>query len=199
MTPDRKEDILRAAEKCFNRFGYDKTTLDDIGEMSGMNKVSLYYYFKNKEAIFTEVINREADEFGESIKKKVEAAGGCREKIITWIKEGFKYNGRTSILNQLSTGTLIKLTPFLEDLMESSQKKGAEYFASILEDSLEHNEIIECDVNKVAVTIQNVIYSMKNEAYNRTKNSLNRALDFDGMVKDIIYAVSLILDGIIKK
>ncbi len=199
MAPDRKNEILTAAGKCFARFGYDKTTLDDIGEMVGMNKVSLYYYFKNKEAIFTEVINREAEEFGESIKKKVEAVSGCREKLLTWVREGFTYNRRNSILNQVSMETLNKFTPYLEDMMESSQKKSADYFASILAGCLERHEIVGCDVNKVASTIQNVIYSMKNSAYMKSKAGMNSSLDFDGMVKDILYAVSLILDGIIKK
>jgi AcrR family transcriptional regulator len=193
----RKNDILNAAEKCFSRFGYDKTTLDDIGKMVGINKVSLYYYFRNKEAIFTEVVNRQADEFTGSLKKKVEKESGCREKILTWIREGFTYSRGSSFLTQLSMDTLKKLTPQLEELKKSSVKKGIEYFESILAGCREKNEIIDCNINKVASTIYNVIYSIKDASYMRAKASLGGMVDFEVMITDIVNAVSLMLDGII--
>ncbi len=198
MAPDRKNEILKAAGICFTKFGYDKTTLDDIGEMVGMNKVSLYYYFKNKESLFAEMIGREADEYTENIKKKVKAVRGCREKILAWIEEGFKYTQSGSILHQLSMETLKKLTPQLEELKNNAQRKGAETFAAMLREGQENNEIISCDIVKIAETIQKIIYSMKNSAYNQMKPG--EEFDRKNLDKDVIFAVSLILDGItIKK
>ncbi len=199
MASDKKNEILAAAGKCFVRFGYDKTTLDDIGEMVGMNKVSLYYYFKNKDAIFTEVITREADEYSEAMKKNVETLSGCREKILAWIEEGFKYNQGNSILRQLSFETLKSLRPQLEELKEYAKKKGTEYLASILKDCKTRGEITDCDVNMAAEAIHNVIYALKDNAYMRSKSNLNNEADFSGMVKEILFTVSLILDGIIIK
>jgi AcrR family transcriptional regulator len=111
MSSDRKKDILAAAGKCFVKFGYDKTTLDDIAGQVGINKASFYYYFKNKEAIFIDLIIREADEFIKAVKNKVDSVSGCREKILAWIKESFRYNESNSILHQLSIESLKKLTP----------------------------------------------------------------------------------------
>lgn len=198
MAPDRKDEILNAAKKCFTRFGYDKTTLDDIGNEVGMNKVSLYYYFKNKEAIFTEVIIREADDYSENLIKKVEPVTGCREKILTWIKEGFQYNQSNSILHQLSTETLRKLSPQLEELKSYGMKKGTEYLSSLLDTCRQKKEIVDCDTQKVAHVIQNVIYSMKNQAYQNAKASSSGKFDFKKMVDDILFTVTLILDGIEK-
>jgi AcrR family transcriptional regulator len=58
---EKKKEILKAASDCFARYGYEKTTLDDIGKMVGLNKASLYYYYKNKEAIFSEVVFEETE------------------------------------------------------------------------------------------------------------------------------------------
>ena len=60
-TSPKKQEILKAASECFARFGYEKTTLDDIGKMVGLNKASLYYYYKNKEDIFAEVVLQAGD------------------------------------------------------------------------------------------------------------------------------------------
>jgi AcrR family transcriptional regulator len=51
-----------------------KITLDNIGMLVGLNKASLYYYYKNKESIFCIVIFREADIYLEGLQKKVKTA-----------------------------------------------------------------------------------------------------------------------------
>jgi len=45
MSSDRKREILAAAGKCFVQYGYEKTTLDDIAAIVGINKASFYYSF----------------------------------------------------------------------------------------------------------------------------------------------------------
>ena len=56
-----KNSIIEVAASIFSRFGYRKTTMDDIAKAIGMGKSSLYYYFENKEAIFEAVVIHEAD------------------------------------------------------------------------------------------------------------------------------------------
>ena len=53
---EKRKKIIQAAGDCFARFGYEKTTMDDIGKKVGLNKASLYYYYKDKESIYTEVV-----------------------------------------------------------------------------------------------------------------------------------------------
>jgi len=196
MPPDRKNDILMAAGKCFARFGYDKTTLDNIGEMVGMNKASLYYYFKSKEALFYELITREADEFNEMLKKKIEPVTGYKEKIIAWIREGFKYNQNGSILHQLSMETLQKLTPMLDGLKDRAMEQGTDFIAEILKEAGQNKEIKPCNIHEVSSAIQNVIYAVKNEEYMKARPNLGNVVDFNSMINKIVFTVSLMLDGI---
>lgn len=44
--------LLRTAARMFNERGFENTSLTDIAETLGITKPSLYYYVKNKEAIF---------------------------------------------------------------------------------------------------------------------------------------------------
>jgi AcrR family transcriptional regulator len=48
----RRREILDAAMKCFLRFGYGKTSLDDIAKEAALSRPLLYRKFANKEAIF---------------------------------------------------------------------------------------------------------------------------------------------------
>ncbi len=165
----------------------------------GLNKVSLYYYFKNKEAIFCEVITREADEFADSVEKKVESITGCREKILAWIKEGFNYNQTNSVLHRLSVASLRKLDPRLDELKNYAMKKGTDYLASVLQECRKKKEVIEIEPWKAAQTIQTVVYAMKDQALRRASSELGDGFDFKAVVEEILFAVSLILDGIAVK
>lgn len=48
----RRAEILEAAKLCFLRYGYGKTSLDDIAKAAGLSRPLLYRKFANKEAIF---------------------------------------------------------------------------------------------------------------------------------------------------
>ena len=48
----RRNGLIDAAEKLFFKKGYDNVTMDEIADGAEVNKALLYYYFKNKEALF---------------------------------------------------------------------------------------------------------------------------------------------------
>ncbi len=43
-----RENILKIAREIFSKYGFKKTTLDDIANAVRKGKSSLYYYFKSK-------------------------------------------------------------------------------------------------------------------------------------------------------
>lgn len=60
MTLDgRGQRILNSAARLILRYGYDKTTMQDIALEAAVSKSTLYLYWKNKEALFQALITRE--------------------------------------------------------------------------------------------------------------------------------------------
>jgi TetR/AcrR family transcriptional regulator, cholesterol catabolism regulator len=51
----RRRDILLAAARVFARDGYASATLDDVAAQMGVTKGVIYYYFRSKEEIYTEI------------------------------------------------------------------------------------------------------------------------------------------------
>ncbi|PKO95561.1 MAG: hypothetical protein CVU12_09345 [Bacteroidetes bacterium HGW-Bacteroidetes-7] len=51
--------IVESATKYFSKFGFHKTTMDDIAKHIHKAKGVLYYYFKGKEELFNEVLKQE--------------------------------------------------------------------------------------------------------------------------------------------
>ncbi len=54
----RRREILDAAQTCFLRFGYSKTSLDDIARAAGLSRPLLYRKYPNKEAMFAALYDR---------------------------------------------------------------------------------------------------------------------------------------------
>ena len=88
----KKEEIIEAAKKIFSEYGIEKTTLEDIGSKCGMKKSSLYHYFKNKENIFSEVVNSESKQLEKILKLGLEKKCTPQEKL---------YNHMITRLNRL--------------------------------------------------------------------------------------------------
>ena len=56
---DVKSLIVEAATKYFSKYGFYKTTMDEIAKHIHKAKGILYYYFKSKEELFNEVLKQE--------------------------------------------------------------------------------------------------------------------------------------------
>jgi AcrR family transcriptional regulator len=53
--------VIVSAGRIFSRYGFRKTTMDEIAKALKMGKSSIYYYFASKEEIFEAVVRWEAN------------------------------------------------------------------------------------------------------------------------------------------
>lgn len=56
---DTRDKIVSVATKLFSRFGFHKTSMDEIAKIARKAKGSLYYHFPGKEELFKEVVSIE--------------------------------------------------------------------------------------------------------------------------------------------
>jgi TetR/AcrR family transcriptional repressor of uid operon len=69
----RREHILDAAEVCFARTGFHRTTMQDICKEAGVSPGALYVYFDSKEALIAGICERDRAEFAERFAGLAEA------------------------------------------------------------------------------------------------------------------------------
>lgn len=72
---DRQARILDAAERCFVRSGFHRTTMQDVAQESGMSAGNLYRYFPSKDAIVAGLTERDRREAAETF-AAMQSAGG---------------------------------------------------------------------------------------------------------------------------
>lgn len=81
-----KTSILNVARDLFAKYGYKKTTMEDIAQALGKGKSSLYYYFKNKEEIFQAVIDWEETVLLSRLKSTVNSDASPQDKMKKYVE-----------------------------------------------------------------------------------------------------------------
>ena len=68
----RAQRILDAAAALILRWGYHKTTLDDVSRQAGVAKGTIYLHWKTREELFAALIKREKLETALEVKQRIE-------------------------------------------------------------------------------------------------------------------------------
>jgi TetR/AcrR family transcriptional repressor of uid operon len=82
----RREHILAAAERCFIRNGFHRTTMQDLAEAAKMSAGNFYRYFASKEAIVLGLAQRERER-GEQLVVPLKEMGDLRAAMLHVIRE----------------------------------------------------------------------------------------------------------------
>ena len=72
----RRENLLEAGARLFARWGFDKTSVDDIAREAGISKGAVYLEFPNKDALFKAVLYHESIRYTEDWLRRFESDPG---------------------------------------------------------------------------------------------------------------------------
>lgn len=80
-----EEHILAEAEKIFYRKGLAGARMQEIADLSGINKAMLHYYFKTKEQLFNKVFSKAFEEFSGRIAEVLNGDNELKKKIADYV------------------------------------------------------------------------------------------------------------------
>jgi AcrR family transcriptional regulator len=133
---ETRERILQTAFEMFGRYGYDGVSIDQISKACSLSKGAMYWYFRNKEALFVECVKRLRKLFVAHIYGPMAGADDPKEQMLKF------FQGIESVLNDSEnlesvSGLLIGVGRVDRDLIKEFRtraRRDAEHFlASILE------------------------------------------------------------------
>src|SRR6266480_3302827 len=81
----REERILDAVTILLVRWGYRKTTIDDVAREAGVGKGTIYLHWTDKNELFRAAIWREQQRYSEEVKRRIAAdpEGGLLHRVTT--------------------------------------------------------------------------------------------------------------------
>src|ERR1700757_5168352 len=81
-TEDARERILAAAERCVDRHGIRKTTMDDIASEVGLTRPNVYRYFADRDDLLMELNTRHARALIDRTHKSISRQSSLPDRIV---------------------------------------------------------------------------------------------------------------------
>ena len=191
-----KSRIEQAAMDCFERYGLDKTTLEDIAKAVGLNKTSLYYYYKKKEDIFIEVALREGEKYIQTLQETTSEKSEIEECVAFYLESRFNYYTQVLNMNRVSVETLHKLLPRFFELYDALMHREKEFLTALLEKAIQEKKIRMKDPKEVASVLINFTDALKHNVEQQAILKRETNIDYTQSLKDIKTLVTLIFEGI---
>jgi AcrR family transcriptional regulator len=186
----RKEQIIRAAISAFARTGLRETSMDDIVHESGMSKGAIYWYFKSKDELISELLNTFFDPTEIEKLEQMLATGTAGERID-------KFAGY--MIEQMNM--MRRFRPVVQELFviafrdqkirrmtRKSFQASTKFLQTIIEDGIKNKEFRKVDAYQVTIAILEIVES----------TALFWSLDLIDVdfKKQLRGGINLILDGI---
>jgi AcrR family transcriptional regulator len=128
---DTRTKIRDKARHIFERYGYRKTTIEDIGKACGFGKAALYHYFTSKEEIFAEVVRAESDSLLSQMRRAVAETDDPKAQIVAMVKTRFKIIGDAIVGRDLAD-EFSDLLPLAANARQAFFREEAKLLAQIL-------------------------------------------------------------------
>jgi TetR/AcrR family transcriptional regulator len=199
LKPDienKRELILDTASGLFSKYGFAKTTLDDVADAVGMKKGSLYYYFDSKEAIFSEVIMRMASQILDKMKADTEGETSPREKILKSIESGIRRSHDAMKVIGVTAQIKMELMPHAHRMMSEFHAELSSYMSGIIEQGIAVREFKPCDSMRLAMALHSVVEGAHCHSLHKSASHLHDEIDIESIIKDTRFIIELILDGL---
>ena len=183
-----KENILKIAREIFSKYGYKKTTLDDIANAVRKGKSSLYYYFKSKDDLFQAVVMKEgeilAHELEIIINRNTDPVDKLRDYILTKLAT---FRSLANFYRAIESD--VTAVDFIEEVKRKYEQDEIRMIKRILIEGVRKNEFEIYDLNLVAIGLTTAIkgLEMPLSAGNYGKVNLEQSVDI--ILKIMCYGI----------
>ncbi len=136
----KAEEIISVACSLFSRKGYSGTSLKEIADQVGLHKTSLFHYFRNKEEILMEVMDKGLREYVNILDESTINHGlNAEEKLRIALEKQVsvicKYRNYINVgLNEIKS-----LTPKNREKYDTKRRQYGKRFEQIIQEIQEHN------------------------------------------------------------
>jgi AcrR family transcriptional regulator len=136
MESEKRNQVLTFAKKRFERFGFNKTTVDEIAKDAGISKRTLYQEFENKAKILEELFMFEALSVRKAILNQINKIIEPAERLQTYIRLAIKYLNHNPFIVSVLHDESGFFAPFLKDKPCIIEDGIQEIFVNILKEGV---------------------------------------------------------------
>ncbi len=194
----KRQQILKAATHLISKFGYDKTTLDDIAHLIKIKKTTLYYYYRNKDEIIQEVVRAETERYLKRLKKNLALQKKTTAKIHEYIHTKLTCMKEMLNIYDLSKQRFLEISAKIHSMITQILEEEVRLLSDIINQGIKNKELKACNAQKIADAIVTISEAVKYKELYSSKILNLSEMDFDKIEGDINYILGLVFDGLKK-
>ncbi len=183
-----RENILKIAREIFSKYGFKKTTLDDIANAVRKGKSSLYYYFNSKEDLFQAVIMKEVDilahELEIVINRNTDPVDKLRDYILTKLAT---FRNLANFYHAIEND--VTAVGFIDEVKRKYEQDEIRMIKRILIEGVRKNEFEIYDFNLAAIGITTAIKGLEMPLTAGNYGDLNLERSVDIILKILCYGI----------
>lgn len=107
----KRECVLVEAAKIFARFGFKKTSIDDIAKEAGVGKGTVYLAAESKEELFYQVLHREVRHWQAACAKVIDPRVPADELLLKLYAEAQRHLASNNLVRDLFRGEMVRMLP----------------------------------------------------------------------------------------
>ncbi len=184
-----RNSILKSARDLFSKFGYRKTTMEDIAQALRKGKSSLYYYFKNKEEIFQAVIKLEAEFLEQQLASVVSSDYGPRQKFNDYVIIRMETLRDLENYQRAMRDETYGDYYFLDEIRNHSVETEQAMLRTILEEGVNNGEFEIKNLRLAAVGISTALRGLELPLFRGVDNFDDFRLQLDNILSIIFYGI----------
>lgn len=183
-----RESILKTAREIFSKYGFKKTTLDDIANAVRKGKSSLYYYFDSKEDLFQAVILKEveilAHELEIVINRNTDPVDKLRDYVLTKLTT---FRNLANFYHAIEND--VTAIGFIDDIKRKYEQDEIRMIKRILIEGVRKNEFEIYDFSLAAIGITMAIKGLEMPLTAGVYGAVNLESSVDIILKIICYGI----------
>lgn len=164
--------ILEAATRRFAHFGMAKTTMSEIAKDLNFSKALLYYYFPDKNSLYSAVFEYVIDKMIEEMEAVIDKGGNFEEIMMYSIDMRVKAINQYYNLFEYTMKMVKELPDELEQVFKESYLREVEIIEKILKIGIDAQEIRVDDLNETARILLYSLFGMRMGILKDMKNML---------------------------
>lgn len=132
MEREKKEGILSAAVRAFARFGFKKTSVDQIAKDAGVAKGTVYLAADTKEDLFYQAVHREVRHYTAEMAKLIDPRKPADQLLLETTFAGMQYMEDRPLVRDLIFGNHQLIMPEWADRLDELRVIGRSHPIEIL-------------------------------------------------------------------